>query len=526
MPQMLAIQPATPKAPPQALSPGTPGKKEQNQFSPHLDNALSSKKTQHAAANDKGSKNKSSSTDEPEQKSLDTSANESLMPNQDLPKSNDIEDYLDTTSAQTLAGAPQESLEQAVPPSLATDPALPYAVSLFSRNQQSVTSKNLLQNPSTESTNKHNISGGALGNLEILTEKSDDNIAAFKVQPELPTTTTPLVLKVTYPMAGNRQDALISQLQQIIDNSNETGTVSITNAGNSSIANAIGRSIHGITTASFSNNSEPIIVATPPESSELNLTGLLVGDMDGIEKSSGKTTQQLTGTRHDIQQQYNNAKINTENLAENQKNFGESQQGDELSQKTAGSSLQNGPLGVAEQTNTFSQISAIVQNTPAPPANDSVKPIILPSGTMVHENEVLQQLTERLQISSRQMDSRINLKLHPVELGELKINLLVKDGSIRANVVAQSQHTLEILEKNIPKLKTALENQGFTVDQISVTAESDSVGGFDLFDRQLFSHNDNAPAPQKGRRMDEDAFVLEGNEYLASTTSTGINVKI
>ncbi len=145
---------------------------------------------------------------------------------------------------------------------------------------------------------------------------------------------------------------------------------------------------------------------------------------------------------------------------------------------------------------------------------------------MVQEEEIIQQMSHKLQISSRNMDSRINLRLHPAELGSLKIDLTVKEGSIRANVVAQSQHTTEILEKNMAKLKTVLENQGFTVDEISITTESESVSDFNLFDRQLFSHNDYTPTAAKERREEEAVFTLADNIFAAPTISTGVNVKI
>ncbi len=508
MPQMLPIQPVSPKAQPKSAAPKASEKKDQTQFSSHLDNALSRKKADQASAPAKssnGGKDKSSST------GADAVSNDENQKLTTSPKNKE----LDTNT--------EESQE----PSLATDPTQQTVDSQVSETQQNGTSTNPLQLLLEGSANT---AGKGFGNLETTTETADNNIAGFKIQSELSTTpvvskqsttpavfeqsTTPTIEDSTNPLPGNKQDALISQLQKIIDNSNETGTVSITKAESSAKDN----SIKGDTASA-------IAATTSSETAAANLTGLAVRDLDGIDKSTGKPTHHLNGNKQDLQQQYFNAKINPQNQGENQQNHGD-QQGDQLSQQNTGSGLQSGPFTISEQTNTFSQVSAIVQNTPIQQANESTQPIILPSGTVVNEDEVIQQLTERFQISGKQTDSKINIKLHPAELGELKINLSVKEGSIRASVVAQSQHTLEILEKNIPKLKTVLENQGFTVDEISVTAESDSVGSFDLFDRQLFSNNDNTPPPQKGRRRDDSAFVLEGNEYLSSTSNNSLNVTI
>jgi flagellar hook-length control protein FliK len=294
----------------------------------------------------------------------------------------------------------------------------------------------------------------------------------------------------------------------------------------SSSPHSLRSNLYGVIPASVQEDSESIAVTATKATTELNLNGLLVGDVDGFEKAGTKQPLHPTGTRMDMQQQYFNAKITTQNPAQDNQNFKENQQGTELFQQTLSSNPQSGPLGATEQPNTFSQIAAIMQDATAQPANESAKPILLPSGTIVHEEEIIRQLTEKFQLSGKNMDSRINLKLHPAELGELKIDLTVKEGSIKANIVAQSQQTLEILEKNIPKLKALLENQGFNIDQISITAESDSVSDFDLFDRQLFSHKDYTPTAQKSRGEGEAAFSLEDFGNTAPISNTGVNVKI
>jgi len=121
----------------------------------------------------------------------------------------------------------------------------------------------------------------------------------------------------------------------------------------------------------------------------------------------------------------------------------------------------------------------------------------------------------------------MHIKLHPAELGELKIDLTVKEGSIRANVVAQSQHVQEIIEKNLAKLKAVLEEQGFSVDEILVTSQSDSVGDFNLFDKNLSGGDDHTPQQMKREPgYSESEFTLEELIVDTPTSTTGVNVKI
>jgi flagellar hook-length control protein FliK len=517
MPQMLAIQPAVPKAPPQAPATGSPDNKEQNNFSPHLEKALSNKKQQQAAQ-DKNHKDTSSSTDKNSLTDATSSPTDKTSSADD--NSQALKPEKAETTTDSAANAPaKEHLEQtySVASANTEKPLLIMANSALSGSRQIEAAATLLQNASAELGNEPNKSG----------ENSEKTLLPFTITPEPPSTiTNPVVMNTMKPLAATGQDSLINQLQSIIDNSNETGTVSITKVGNSAIPNSINSNIHGLAATSLSNTTEPVIVATTPENPELNLNGILIANLDGVEKATSKPLQQLHGIRNDAQQQYFNAKNTTQNLAENSQNSQENKNGDNLSKQTTNFSQPSGLLGTEQLTNTFSQISVATQQTTPQPTNDSTPPILLPSGTIVHEEDVIQQLTERFQVSSKHMDSRINLKLHPAELGELKIDLTVKDGSIRANIVAQSQHALDILHKNIPKLKTLLENQGFNIDQISVTTESESVGGFDLFDQQLFSQDGYIPTAQKGHRETEATFILANNENSAPTTSSGVNVKI
>jgi flagellar hook-length control protein FliK len=108
--------------------------------------------------------------------------------------------------------------------------------------------------------------------------------------------------------------------------------------------------------------------------------------------------------------------------------------------------------------------------------------VTLPSGTTVNEQDVISQIVQRFQMTTRLQSTKINLRLHPAELGELKIDLIVREGTIKASVFAQNQHAHEILERNMPKLRSTLEQHGFTIDELVVSFRSETTREFDLFD--------------------------------------------
>ncbi len=510
MPQMVSIQPVIPQGPP----PGAPGLKEHSPFehspfSPHLENALANKKSQQQAGQSKSDKKMSPAND---QNATADEAVQSLTPEDseaiETIDGENLQDGNHQNSASTNLAYFLEGTARTIPPT-----------SIFARFQQLVPTANMPQDSSAII--------GSLANNPEASAGSTTLQADLSLQASLSLVSTESeILNVTKPGVANKQDALLNQLQQIIENANEIGTVSITKAANVSSSDSPRNNIHGLTTALFAPHAEPVTVSPATATVDLTFNGLLLAGAEGIEKTAGKPMQNWTGIRHDIQQQYFNAKNTVQNLAENNQGLQNNQQGEEFSQQTMNSGSQSSIFTATEPTNTFSQVSATLQPGTAQPVNESPKPIPLPSGTVVHEDEVIRQLSERFQITSRNMNSRINIKLHPVELGELKIDLTVKEGSIRANVVAQSQHTLEILEKNIQKLRNALEKQGFTIDEISLTAESESVDDFDLFDQQLFGKNDYTPAAPKNRREGEAIFSLADQAIADPALNTGVNVKI
>ena len=149
----------------------------------------------------------------------------------------------------------------------------------------------------------------------------------------------------------------------------------------------------------------------------------------------------------------------------------------------------------------------------------------LPSGTVVDEDNVIQQLAERFQINNRANDIKLNLKLHPEELGELKIDLTLKEGSIKGNVVVQSQQIQEVIEKNMAKLRSILEDQGFTVEEIVVTSESESVTDFELFEQHLSQQSDLTPSFTDTQQENDFEVALEDAVVQSADSSTGVNIR-
>lgn len=347
---------------------------------------------------------------------------------------------------------------------------------------------------------------------EELPESTRNALKNTVLQPQTPgiSNSTPLnidinvngvQLQTSQPSRFSENNTILQQLHLIINNSNETGTVSIEGTVNKYTLHA-------------------------PGEADPKLSGFVFNQVHETEKIIDKPSLKNPTLRQDINGQYIEAKMNAREQGNNGSNTETgSQQSSSNSEQLSSSSPLN-QAAVPEQSGSYQQISTLMQEIQNNQVPNSAKPITLPSSTVVYEEDVIQQLLERFQISRKPNDTRISLKLHPAELGELKIDITVKEGSIKAHVIAQSQHVQEMIERNTLKLRNALEDQGFAIEELLVTSESDSVTDFNLFEQNL-SHQNNFTSPATETK-NRDGFnsILEDAVEDFTVTSTGVNIKV
>jgi flagellar hook-length control protein FliK len=163
-----------------------------------------------------------------------------------------------------------------------------------------------------------------------------------------------------------------------------------------------------------------------------------------------------------------------------------------------------------------------------PGQTSGAQPTSLPPGAQVPAEELINHLVERFSINPRLQTSKISLNLNPAELGALKIDILVKGDSIKAHIAAGNQQIQETIEKNMPKLRTILEQQGFTVEDFKVTLESSNSSSNDFFQQQFSSRQDSSPEATPVSSMSSFELSLNSAEELliAPSMDSGINLSI
>ncbi len=337
---------------------------------------------------------------------------------------------------------------------------------------------------------------------------SPEKIAVHHSSPApVKTSNTPIEIDIAATLPRNNvtpvstmvlNQTLLQQLQQITMG-NEIQTISIQAT---------------VTTDSLQNPGE---IGTKPG---WLMASQIIEQGAATEKPVSKTPS----LRQDMLAQYFDTKINGGEKTDSGQNTQNGDQQSSTNGQQSSTILQsNSPLS-PEQPGSFQHISTLIPDMQASQIQTGIKPIILPSGTVVHEDNVIQQIVERFQINNRANGTKLSLQLHPEELGELKIDLTLKEGSIKANVVAQSQHVREIIERNMIKLRNVLEDKGFTVEDIVVTSESDSVPDFDLFEQNFSQQNDFSVPTSKVQNQNGFDTILEEAVEQSIGLTTGVNI--
>ncbi|KIH77564.1 hook-length control protein FliK [Geoalkalibacter ferrihydriticus] len=148
----------------------------------------------------------------------------------------------------------------------------------------------------------------------------------------------------------------------------------------------------------------------------------------------------------------------------------------------------------------------------------------LPSGATVPENHVLNQVMERLQVRNTGERSVMTLRLNPKELGELRMELVMEKGVLKAQILAQNTQVQEVLERNLFRLREALEGQGVKIESFEVGLDdgrrNGGQHGFEQRPEQAFEE------PRKAVRVAADLERESERPAAVTGAGAGINLRI
>lgn len=113
--------------------------------------------------------------------------------------------------------------------------------------------------------------------------------------------------------------------------------------------------------------------------------------------------------------------------------------------------------------------------------------------------QLASQVEQGMLTAMRDGATRLDLQLHPAELGSMAITLIARNGEITAQIRSEKSETAEMVTRQLDAIKANLEQQGLKVDKIEVQLENKGENAQNSFDN-LDQHN---------ARQEEGAFRQE-----------------
>jgi flagellar hook-length control protein FliK len=90
---------------------------------------------------------------------------------------------------------------------------------------------------------------------------------------------------------------------------------------------------------------------------------------------------------------------------------------------------------------------------------------------------VVRQVSDQITQMAKTSQSSLQLALKPAHLGQLNLELSIKDGLIKATVMAETVAAKNALESGMEQLKGALSQQGIKLERLEVMVNPDTQGG-------------------------------------------------
>lgn len=148
----------------------------------------------------------------------------------------------------------------------------------------------------------------------------------------------------------------------------------------------------------------------------------------------------------------------------------------------------------------------------------------LPSGSTVPETTVVDQMIAHFSMNRRLETGTVNLKLYPQELGELRMEIKVTQDNVKAHIIAQNPQAQEMIDRHLPRLREALEQQGLHLQQVEVTlaAQDNATDG-----RFQESNAWQQPSSSPQRTVaDQPVFTLETEESADDDNSVSSTLSV
>jgi flagellar hook-length control protein FliK len=135
---------------------------------------------------------------------------------------------------------------------------------------------------------------------------------------------------------------------------------------------------------------------------------------------------------------------------------------------------------------------------------------------------MMERVESTLKEAARSRDGKtLSLRLEPVDLGKVKVDVSLRDGALHARISPENQQVMQGLREHAHELQGALRKLGLDVDSVSVSITADEFSGEMTSGQGSF---DGSSFQQERNNMPQDRAQLADNTIgskLAETLNAG-----
>lgn len=142
--------------------------------------------------------------------------------------------------------------------------------------------------------------------------------------------------------------------------------------------------------------------------------------------------------------------------------------------------------------------------------------------------KMMERIETAIKEAARSRDGKtITLRLEPLQLGQVKCDVSLRDGLLHARITPQNQEVVQAVRENSHELQSALRRLGLNVDRVTVQVLSEkeptplaNTAGF--LDGKSFQESDGKMPSQHGQTPEKSFGNKLADVSAASTPDAGI----
>lgn len=121
------------------------------------------------------------------------------------------------------------------------------------------------------------------------------------------------------------------------------------------------------------------------------------------------------------------------------------------------------------------------QSPPLPPPKKTVEVSATNAQPKVQQVATVQQVFNVVKVKASQSGGEARLRLHPPELGEVKVKVIVADGKVWTHFEVTNPQVKPLLESNMNQLRNSLQENGLQLMDFQVDVDSGGHGNYERF---------------------------------------------